>query len=153
MKRLVWILAKIFLLILRADDIIADNDPGQCCGMLWLTMSGPALEHQDLRQGMYRMRSPSEYHQRGGQNILYKWRNEAWYFGLDSHTSGVQSEKTVECPNKVEQWRFWTVKGDMETWSEFQKNVISVTCVDQDGSVLSEDRVLVDEISSTNGFL
>eukprot|EP00092_Neocalanus_flemingeri_P054994 GFUD01064868.1.p2 GENE.GFUD01064868.1~~GFUD01064868.1.p2 ORF type:complete len:142 (+),score=26.47 GFUD01064868.1:97-522(+) len=125
MKRLVWILAKIFLLILRADDIIADNDPGQCCGMLWLTMSGPALEHQDLRQGMYRMRSPSEYHQRGGQNILYKWRNEAWYFGLDSHTSGVQSEKTVECPNKVEQWRFWTVKGDMETWSEFQKNVVT----------------------------
>ena len=95
-----------------------------CCGMVQLNMAGAASDNQTSRLGRYRQTTPTNYRQVGGKNHLYKWRGKAWYFGVDNHTSGVQSELTIECPDMVKQWRFWSANGDQEEWSDFQNNEV-----------------------------
>ena len=109
------------------DDLIVDDDERtqmpsqpQCCGMVELRMVGSASANQTSRLGRYRQRTPTNYDQVGGPNHLYKWR--------DFHTSGVQSEPSMECPDMVEHWRFWSSRGGQEEWSGFQNNEVKFLC-------------------------
>eukprot|EP00092_Neocalanus_flemingeri_P004401 GFUD01004734.1.p1 GENE.GFUD01004734.1~~GFUD01004734.1.p1 ORF type:complete len:1003 (-),score=126.99 GFUD01004734.1:84-3092(-) len=154
MKNLGLWLAQVVLLLVLAEQKVAGT--GQCCEMIQLSMSGSASDHQASRLGRYELQTQSEYHQVGGENRLYKWRDRAWFFGVDTHTSGVQSELTGECPDVVEQWRFWRAKGRKEeTWSDFQKNEVTVTCVNEDqlGSELTENMVWAADTSPSNSVL
>ena len=117
------------------DDLIVDDDERtqipsqpQCCGMVELRMVGSASTNQPSRLGRYRQRTPTNYDQVGGTNHLYKWRGTSWYFGVDFHTSGVQSEPSAECPDMVKQWRFWSSSGGQEEWSGFQNNEVNFWC-------------------------
>jgi hypothetical protein len=94
--------------------------------MVQLRMTGSALDNQNSRSGLYRQMTAVEYHQVEGKNYLYRWRDKAWYFGVDNHTSGLQSERTMECPDRARKWRFWSVNGDQEEWSNFQNDEVKL---------------------------
>ena len=92
------------VLLLFEKSVMADSS---CCSLLSVTLSGSAREYQASRVGTYRLISPDHYKQLGGNTLLYKWKNKSWFFGVDTHTSGIRSEETQECPEKIENWNFW----------------------------------------------
>ena len=59
-----------------------------CCNKTRVIIKDEDGERQADRQGIYRLTSynhnnKAEYHQEGGQNILYFYRNIGWYIGGD----------------------------------------------------------------------
>ena len=92
------------LLLLYDNSVMADNS---CCSLLSVTLSGSAREYKASRVGTYQLLTPTQYKQLGGNTFLYKWRNKSWFFGVDTHTSGIRSEETQECPEKIKNWKFW----------------------------------------------
>ena len=92
------------LLLLFENNVMADNS---CCSLLSVTLSGPAREYQASRVGTYQLLPSTQYKQLGGNTFLYKWKNKSWFFGVDTHTSGIRSEETQDCPEKIRNWQFW----------------------------------------------
>ena len=62
----------------------------------------------------------AEYHQEGGQNIVYFYKNLGWYIGGDYDTSGIQSTSAANCPVQQRLWRYWTG----EEWRELEEGKV-----------------------------
>merc|ERR1711936_1495874 len=83
-----------------------------CCEKIQVTIATGEVENkQGERQGVYTLTSNNhnnraEYHQDGGYNIVYYYREEGWYVGADYHTSGIQSQSTAKCPVDQTKWRY-----------------------------------------------
>eukprot|EP00092_Neocalanus_flemingeri_P069054 GFUD01084527.1.p1 GENE.GFUD01084527.1~~GFUD01084527.1.p1 ORF type:complete len:246 (-),score=40.28 GFUD01084527.1:118-810(-) len=105
-----------------------------CCNKIRLSFEDTdARRKQDDRQGVYNLTSfnhnnKAEYHQEGGYNIVYFYRNLGWYVGGDYDTSGIQSESSTTCPVEQTLWRYW--KGDGEGWSELEEGKLTSIILD-----------------------
>ena len=100
-----------------------------CCNKIGISfVDEGARSNQAERQGVYTLstsnhNNKAEYHQDGGFNIVYFYRNLGWYVGGDFDTSGIQSNSSANCPAEQSVWRYW--KGDGEGWSELEEGQVA----------------------------
>ena len=87
-----------------------------CCDKIRISIDLENDSIQEDRQGVYKLttfnhNNHAEYHQEGGHNIVYFYRNIGWYVGGDYDTSGIQSTSGTTCPVEQTMWRYWTGEG------------------------------------------
>ena len=105
-----------------------------CCDKIRISFDDEDVSSkQEGRQGVYDLttynhNNKAEYHQEGGINIVYFYRNLGWYIGGDYHTTGIQSNSSTNCPVEETIWRYWTGV----TWQQLE-----------DGKVVGMRKVLV----------
>ena len=86
------------------------------------------------RSGVYSLTTDNhnnraEYHQQGGVNIIYFYRNEGWYIGGDYDTSGIRSNSTTDCPDENDDWGWYW---DGKSWEDLPSSAaVSISCLER----------------------
>ena len=122
-----------------------------CCDKIRVIIKDEDGDKQAERQGIYRLTSynhnnKAEYHQEGGQNIVYYYRNIGWYIGGDYHTAGVQSHSSAMCPDMQDRWMVWSG----EEWGEGEEGRVEVTCYD---SLIGENMIPSEDTLVGEGYI
>jgi len=108
---------------------------------------------QAERNGLYFLtdndyNNKAEYHQHGGNNIIYFYRDKGWYIGGDYDTSGIRSNKTTDCPSENSDWGWYW---DGNSWEDLPSSAnVEISCKNE---TTGEAMVTLEETKVGGGYV
>jgi len=123
-----------------------------CCSKVLVKIE-IADDIQADRSGLY-TRTPNnhnnraEYHQDGGVNIIYFYKNDGWYIGGDYYTSAIKSNSSTNCPNENDNWGWYW---DGSSWANLPSTAsVNISCWEE---TLGESMVASEETKVGEGYI